>query len=177
MTSKKKPEIRSRFTEDPKVFTDTKGPSQTQQQFAKEADINHKARVHFAGPNRMHPMGNPAATRVMRFADCTANDFQVMQNMLAQVQTQFMGLPSRLRTRFSNRPEVLMTWLENPENRDEALKLGLVTPTIEDHDRQMDLVDEASRAGELAELEAFRKWKADLKAGAAKTADPSNPQK
>lgn len=175
--SKKKPEIRSRFTESTPVSSDTKGPSATQQHFAKEADINHKARQHLAGPNRMHPMGNPAATRQMRFADCTSNDFQVMQNTLALVQTQFMGLPSRLRTRFSNRPEILMSWIENPENRDEALKLGLIQPTLEDHDRQMDLVDEANRAGELADMEEFRKWKASMK-NPATTSDPeANPRK
>jgi len=101
----------------------------------------------------------------MRFADCTANDFQVMQNTLATVQAQFMGLPSRLRTRFSNRPDIMMTWLEDPKNRDEALKLGLITPTLEDHERQMDLVDEANRAGELAEMEEFKRWKANLKSG------------
>jgi len=92
---KKKPEIRSRFTESAPVSSDTVGQADTQQQFAKEADINHKARQHLAGPNRLHPMGNPAATRVMRFADCTANDFQVMQNTLATVQAQFMGLPHK----------------------------------------------------------------------------------
>lgn len=175
--NKKKPEIRSRFTESEPVHADTKGPSDTQQQFAKEADINFKARQHLAGPNRMHPMGNPAATRSMRFADCTANDFQVMQNTLAMVQTMFMGLPSRTRSRFSNRPEILMQWIEKPENRDEAIKLGLVTPTLEDHDRQMDLVDEANRAGEIAEMEEFRKWKASFKAPAPKADEEANPRK
>lgn len=175
--SKKKPEIRSRFTESSPVNSDTKGPSATQQQFAKEADINQKARLHLAGPNRMHPMGNPAATRQMRFADCTSNDFQVMQNTLALVQTRFMGLPSRTRTRFSNRPEILMQWLEKPENRDEALKLGLITPTLEDHDKQMDLVDEANRAGELADMEEFRKWKASMHKPVVKSDDEANPRK
>jgi len=174
--NKKKPEIRSRFTESPPVNANTVGESLTQQQFAKEADINFKARQHLAGPNRMHPMGNPAATRVMRFADCTANDFQVMQNTLATVQAKFMGLPSRLRTRFSNRPDVMMTWLEKPENRDEALKLGLVTPTLEDHDRQMDLIDQANRAGELADMEEFRKWKESMKKGGAAAGTASDPE-
>lgn len=173
----KKPQIRSRFTPVEPVHEIPKGKSATQQQFSKEADINFKARQHFAGPNRMHPMGNPSATRIMHFADCTANDFQVMQNTLAMVQTQFMGLPSRLRTRFSNRPEVMMTWLEKPENRDEALKLGLVTPTLEDHDRQMDLVDEANRIGEIADMEEYRKWKASLKAEAPKSDPEANPRK
>jgi len=45
---KKKPEIRSRFTESAPVSSDTVGQADTQQQFAKEADINHKARQHLA---------------------------------------------------------------------------------------------------------------------------------
>lgn len=174
---KKKPEIRSRFSESVPVNSDTRGPSETQQQFAKEADINFKARQHLAGPNRMHPMGNPAAIRQMRFADCTSNDFQVMQNTLAMVQTQFMGLPSRTRTRFSNRPEIMMAWLENSKNRDEAISLGLITPTLEDHDRQMDLVDQANLAGELADKEEFRKWKESMKTPAPKSDPEANPRK
>jgi hypothetical protein len=37
-----------------------------------------------------------------------------------------MALPADLRARFSNNPEELINFLDNPENKDEAIRLGLL---------------------------------------------------
>lgn len=54
--------------------------------------------------------------------------FHEMQNTVVQAQQSFMQLPSQLRAKFDNAPENLMAFLADENNREEAEKLGLVTP-------------------------------------------------
>jgi len=172
-----KPEIKSKFTESAPVHhPQSTGKSLTQQQFASDADINARAATHLRGPSRMHPMGNPAATRTMRFGDFTANDFQTMQNRLADVNSLFLSLPARTRGKFSNQPYQLIRWLEDPANRQEGIKMGLLTPTMSDHELQMDLEEEARKAGEAEQLKEFLAWKADKMLAAPKADPEANPR-
>jgi phage internal scaffolding protein len=39
-----------------------------------------------------------------------------------------MALPAQIRSRFDNDPAKLIDFLENEQNHDEAIKLGLVNP-------------------------------------------------
>lgn len=43
-----------------------------------------------------------------------------------KAETAFMSLDAHVRARFSNDPVLLLDFLNNPQNRDEAIKLGLV---------------------------------------------------
>lgn len=45
-----------------------------------------------------------------------------------EAQDAFMELPAHLRAKFENDPAQLMTFLQDPRNLDEAVKLGLVNP-------------------------------------------------
>jgi phage internal scaffolding protein len=47
-------------------------------------------------------------------------------NALIAAESEFAALPAQLRNKFGNDPANLVQFLDNPENRAEAEKLGLV---------------------------------------------------
>lgn len=55
-------------------------------------------------------------------------DYQVSLNQVLDAQNAFDALPSSIRARFQNNPGAMLAFLEDPSNRDEAVKLGLVEP-------------------------------------------------
>lgn len=66
------------------------------------------------------------------FGDFT--EFKSYHETLASVRRAegvFMQLPAATRNRFENDPEKLFQFLENPENKAEAIKLGLIELTPE----------------------------------------------
>ena len=63
-----------------------------------------------------------------KFGDLTGHDFQNMQNQVAQARNMFEALPAEIRNRFENDPSQLLTFMEDPSNRDEAIELGLISP-------------------------------------------------
>lgn len=55
-------------------------------------------------------------------------DYQLSLNQVLAAQEAFDALPSTVRARFQNNPGAMLAFLEDPANRDEAVKLGLVEP-------------------------------------------------
>lgn len=93
----------------------------TQQQFAEECDIN--TIVKRFGLTGQLPT-NLAMPLSGDFAEAT--DFHSAMNLVAQAQAEFMQLPAEVRARFKNDPGAVVEFLDDPANRDEAIKLGLV---------------------------------------------------
>lgn len=82
---------------------------------------------HLRGPNRMLPAPvNPEATRQPRFEDVTSMSYHEMLNKVSGVRSKFESLPSQLRQRFKNDPRVMLSFIDDPKNRKEAVRLGLV---------------------------------------------------
>lgn len=69
--------------------------------------------------------------RFASYADATtAGSFLDAQLAYRRGMEAFEALPAHIRTRFNNDPAQLLTFLENPENRAEAEKLGIVEKFI-----------------------------------------------
>jgi phage internal scaffolding protein len=140
-------QVRNKFS--PRIETPPQPPgkSLTQQHFKEEHTMNNMVNKYLKGGRP--PLNERQAT----FGDFASIDFQEMQNAIADINTQFAELPARLRTKFGNRPENLLRWLENPANQETAVKLGLITPLSEVYDpdkilqahAQLDLEKEAQR--------------------------------
>lgn len=95
-------------------------PTLAQQQFAEESDINFIAE-RYGLTGEMPQVANPP-----RYGDFTGVfDFQSANNAVIAARASFMELPAKLRARFDNDPQKLLTFIEDPENRDEAVFLGL----------------------------------------------------
>lgn len=54
-------------------------------------------------------------------------DYHSSLNRIIAAQEAFDALPATVRSRFQNDPGQLLAFLENPDNRDEAVELGLVS--------------------------------------------------
>ena len=61
-----------------------------------------------------------------RYEDISSYDYIAMRNFIADKEALFGGLSARVRARFGGDPYNLLRFVENPANRDEAIKLGLV---------------------------------------------------
>lgn len=94
----------------------------TQQQFAEEVDINTIVR-------RFGLTGTvPENFRMPEFADFSevVDDYHTAMNLVRQAGEEFLTVPAEIRARFHNDPQELMTFLEDPGNRQEAIKLKLL---------------------------------------------------
>lgn len=110
----------NKHNETRKVVAPVFGDSLTQQQFQKETDINQIM-------DRYARVGNQPKSRAEAiFGDFTSIDFLDAQNKIISARAAFMALPSKVRRRFNNEPATMLRFLEDPENRDEAVKLGLL---------------------------------------------------
>lgn len=96
-------------------------PSRTKSEFAKEADINTIVRK--AKKTGVLPSG----TRQPMYGDFSNSySFYKQQNAIAQANAEFMELPSDLRAKFGNNVANLLDYLQDPENKAEAIELGLI---------------------------------------------------
>jgi len=98
----------------------------TQQQFKEECDINTIVR-RFGLTGKL-----PDNVRVPVSGDFTGvTDFQTAMNSVRRATEDFMALPADLRKRFGNDPQLLMEFMADPNNREDAVKLGLVNKPVE----------------------------------------------
>lgn len=98
-----------------------KDQTKTQQQFKDETNILTIVE-RFGLTGEM-----PQVLHLPQYGDFTGIfDYQSAQNTIRFAQEQFMALPADLRARFHNDPQELLEFVENGDNKDEAIKLGLV---------------------------------------------------
>lgn len=111
----------------------------TQQQFAEEADINTIVR-RFGLTGEL-----PDVVRVPVSGDFTGViDYKSALDAVIAAEDAFMELPGELRARFSNDPQLLMDFVGNVDNREEATKLGLINKPPEKTRDVVQAVDELS---------------------------------
>lgn len=98
------------------------GPSLTKSDMAEQSDINNiMAKYQKFGqlPDGMTPSA--------LFADVADYpDYQEAQDKIRSAKEAFMSLNARVRERFSNDPSKILEFLQDPENKSEAVKLGLM---------------------------------------------------
>jgi len=126
----KNPFIRNPYNYDTLAASNESGlrcedASRTQQHFKDETDINNILR-QFNITGQL-----PTKAISPRYGDFTnIGDYHSALNQVIAAEDEFMTLPATLRARFDNDPQELIEFLNNPENKDEAIKLGLVSKPI-----------------------------------------------
>lgn len=120
-----------------KVSDDTgllcKDESLTEQEHLDESDINYIA------DKFLRTGMAPQIVNMPTYGDFEGTfDFQTAMNVITQAKREFMALPAKIRTRFDNDPQQLLTFLNDTNNRDEAIRLGLIEKpaTIDPQDNQ-----------------------------------------
>lgn len=95
--------------------------SMTKQSFKDECDIHTILRKYNQGTIDIPSLNPP------RYGDFSnVEDYLTQMNRLTEAQEAFDALPANIRTRFQNDPGKLLEFIGDDENRDEAVKLGLV---------------------------------------------------
>lgn len=123
---KKPPFLRTPYNYDTDAASNESGlhcedATLTQQHFKDECDINNILRqFNLTGELPGSPMSP-------QYGDFTGiGDYHTALNQVIAAEDEFMSLPATLRARFQNDPAELISFLQNQENLDEAISLGLV---------------------------------------------------
>lgn len=104
-------------------------PTRMQQSQVAATDVNLIMSRYLKSGGSLRNLPDP----VGMYADLTSvSDLQHSLNTVLDAQRAFDALPSNLRARFQNDPVQLVSFLEDPSNKPEAITLGLIpkpTPT------------------------------------------------
>jgi phage internal scaffolding protein len=63
------------------------------------------------------------------FGEMTGIQFKEMMDKILNAQNSFDGLPSHIRNEFKNSPQKLLEFMEDSNNREKAIELGLISPS------------------------------------------------
>lgn len=123
-------EIRSRYNAGVREGWKSSVPSMTQQQFKDEADINYIVSMYDSSGvmPTFHGDGQPAQPVFGDFASLPDNA-QEMYNRIIEAKNNFDNLPLEVRKRFNYDPAAFLDFVDNPENLDELVAMGLATKT------------------------------------------------
>lgn len=115
-------------------FTNTR--SRTKSEFKNEVNIN--TIVRRAQVSGVMPSGN----RQPLYGDFSnSEDYTQAQIRIAQANEEFLRLPSDIREKFANNVSNLLEFIQDPENHEQAVELGLIpAPEVK--------VEEAPQAAE-----------------------------
>jgi len=119
---------RSAYNYDMDLASDKSGlkcddASLTQQQFKEDSDINTIVDRFMKSGVMPNPVNMP------QYVDYEGIfDFQSAMNVVRQADESFMRLDAKVRARFNNSPQEFLDFFGNPENFEEAIRLGLAIP-------------------------------------------------
>lgn len=94
----------------------------TEQSHKKEVDINNIIKRH--GMDMIQKTAMLQQQDYM-FDDIPGNDFQEAMNIVNRAQAAFDSLPSLIRKEFDNNPAMYLDFVQNPDNADRMVELGL----------------------------------------------------
>lgn len=58
-------------------------------------------------------------------------EYQEAQNQIAAAKSMFESIPAEIRSKFDNRPEAFIDWIQNENNKDEIQKAGFSAEHLE----------------------------------------------
>jgi phage internal scaffolding protein len=101
-------------------------PSMTKQEFVRECDVNNVIKQYKTSGMVSHINAKAAQGAYTDLPDSV--DFQESLHTIMVAEKAFMTLPAKVRDRFGQDPAEFLAFLSNPENADEARKLGMLKP-------------------------------------------------
>jgi phage internal scaffolding protein len=111
-----------------KVVTINNQPSLAQQQFKDECDVN-KIMKKYEQTGQIYHLNKKQGV----YADLsTINNYQEMLHDIQKAEEAFDSLPAEVRYKFRNDPSQLITFLADPQNKEEAIKIGLIEKPNDD---------------------------------------------
>jgi len=97
-------------------------PTKTQQQFASQCEINNIIKKYQKTGQWLHVTSKQGV-----YADVSQiSDYAESLQKVLNANSAFNSLPSNLRARFENDPSQLLAFLQDSNNKEEAISLGLI---------------------------------------------------
>lgn len=93
----------------------------TEQSHQRECDVNEIIKRYDKTGLIDHVTKFEAA-----YGDVSGLEFRSALELVNQASSSFMALPASVRAYFENSPEKLLTFMEDPLNRNKAIELGLI---------------------------------------------------
>lgn len=113
----------TQFERTPRVQFVSDKPSLTKQSFRDACDINNIMK-RYERTGVLEHRNQYAA----QYGDFTGfDDYQASMQKLQEADDAFASLPAKIRERFANHPGVYFDFANNPANRDELIKMGLLS--------------------------------------------------
>lgn len=107
-------------------------PSLTEKFHADSVDINNIVDQYLRGATV------PGNSRVPRYIDCTdIMSYQDSLDMVRCVNEQFDSLPAKLRGFFDNDPGQYFEFVNDPDNLEESIRLGLIDQPTQKTDESL----------------------------------------
>jgi hypothetical protein len=117
-------QIRNRVVVDcQKAIEDGEEEILVEQSHKDEVDINKIVKRHGVDLIAKTAM---LQSNEFQFDDVTGNDFQEAMFKITKAQTTFDQLPSKLRSKFNNSVAEYLDFVQNPDNRDQMIEMGLM---------------------------------------------------
>lgn len=118
-------------------------PSLTQQQFKKDCDVNNIIAKYKKTGSVTHIRNRVEGV----YADLTnIPSYDEALQQIIHANNTFNELPALVRARFANDPQQLINFLQDPENVEESIKLGLrERPEPKPNDPILDTLTEISK--------------------------------
>lgn len=107
--------------------------SKTSQSFKDECDINNVIKRGIKNGFLPETFQNQKTPRYGDFTNVP--DFQTALNRVNQMKDEFNALPAEVRAKFENDPSKLLEFIINPNNEEEAIKLGILPKPKMDYKR------------------------------------------
>lgn len=123
--------IRSAYGPRERVFAPLGGKARTKGSMQDECDIN-KIMLKYQKTGAVSHLNRHGAD----YGFASGLDFSESMRVVTDAQAMFDDLPSSVRARFGNSPSEFLDFVQDPENQDEAVKLGLA----EDNGAEVEVV-------------------------------------
>lgn len=117
------PEMRSLCQRPGRKDENGKNIYTTQQHHVNECDVNQIIKKYDRTGLIIH-----VSKMEGRYGDVSGIEFKNAMDLVSGSFTMFEALPSDIRKRFKNDPMNFYEFMDNPDNREEAIKLGLISP-------------------------------------------------
>jgi phage internal scaffolding protein len=117
----------------------------TEQSHAREVNINQIIKRHGID---LIAKTNAVLKPTFRFDDVSGNDFTEAMNILTNAQKTFGSLPSEIRKEFDNSPAQFLDFVQNPDNQDKMIEMGLAQRIPEEQPINVNVVNQTPTESE-----------------------------
>ena len=97
------------------------GKGLTEQAHKRETDMNYILRDYYKTGLIKH-----AAKNQGRYDDISPVDFREAMEVVANSKSMFEELPANMRKQFDNQPDKFLEFVQNPDNKDQMQKMGIL---------------------------------------------------